>query len=44
MKFAVIVQQIYIRFHRGQTQDRRLPGFGRRAATFVAKGYRIAGI
>ncbi|HLJ86690.1 MAG TPA: phosphotransferase family protein [Candidatus Angelobacter sp.] len=29
-KLAVILQQIYFRFHRGQTQDQRFKGFGER--------------
>ena len=31
-KLAVIVQQIYCRFHRGQTRDERFQNFGERAA------------
>ncbi|HEV2445096.1 MAG TPA: hypothetical protein VGS58_04210, partial [Candidatus Sulfopaludibacter sp.] len=31
-KLAVIVQQIYSRFHRGQTNDDRFRNFGERAS------------
>ena len=34
-KLAVIVQQIYLRFHLGQTSDRRFEDFGDRAAGLV---------
>lgn len=44
MKFAVIIQQIYIRYRRGQTQDERFAHYDERAASFVAKGCRIAGL
>ena len=44
MKFAVIIQQIYIRYRRGQTMDERFAHYDRRAASFVSKGCRIAGI
>ena len=37
-KLLVIVQQIYIRFLRGQTQDRRFAAFGRRVEQLAAKG------
>jgi aminoglycoside phosphotransferase (APT) family kinase protein len=43
MKFAVIIQQIYIRYRRGQTQDERFAHYDERAASFVSKGCRIAG-
>ena len=42
MKFAVIIQQIYIRYRRGQTQDERFAHYDERAASFVDKGCRIA--
>jgi len=35
-KLAVILQQIYFRFHRGQTQDRRFRNFGDRVKGLVA--------
>ena len=31
-KMAVVLQQIYVRFHRGQTQDERFAGLGQAAA------------
>jgi aminoglycoside phosphotransferase (APT) family kinase protein len=44
MKFAVIIQQIYIRYRRGQTVDERFARYDVRAASFVSKGCRIAEI
>jgi len=44
MKFAVIIQQIYIRYRRGQTEDERFAHYDARAASFVSKGCRIADI
>lgn len=44
MKFAVIIQQIYIRYHRGQTRDTRFEHYDQRARSFVSKGCLIAGI
>ena len=44
MKFAVIIQQIYIRYRRGQTQDERFAHYDERAASFIAKGCRIASL
>lgn len=35
-KLAVIVQQIYLRYHRGQTTDSRFHDFGNRAAALVS--------
>ena len=43
-KMTVIIQQIYIRYVRGQTQDERFAGFGDRVAELVEKGVAIAGI
>ena len=37
-KLLVIIQQIYIRFLRGQTQDERFAVFGRRAELLAKKG------
>jgi len=37
-KMIVIVQQIYIRYLRGQTQDKRFAIFGRRVESFAEKG------
>lgn len=42
MKFAVIIQQIYIRYRRGQTQDERFANYDTRARSFVNKGCEIA--
>ncbi|MGI9333508.1 MAG: phosphotransferase family protein, partial [Gammaproteobacteria bacterium] len=36
-KLAVIIQQIYIRYLRGQTQDERFATFGQRVAALVDK-------
>jgi aminoglycoside phosphotransferase (APT) family kinase protein len=44
MKFAGIVQQIFIRFHRGQTRDRRFARYDQRARVFIDKGARLAGL
>ena len=44
MKFAVIIQQIYIRYRRGQTADERFAHYDIRAASFVSKGCRVAEI
>ncbi len=41
-KFAVIVQQIYIRYLRGQTRDARFAGFGERVAQLAERGRRLA--
>ena len=41
MKFAVIIQQIFIRYHRGQTRDERFEKFDDRARQAVAKGLSI---
>jgi aminoglycoside phosphotransferase (APT) family kinase protein len=41
-KIAVILQQIYIRYLRGQTQDRRFATFGNRVAGLVEKGRALA--
>ncbi|MCP5371347.1 MAG: phosphotransferase family protein [Hyphomicrobiales bacterium] len=43
-KLAVIIQQIYIRYLRGQTQDERFARFGARVAGLARKGVTIAGI
>ncbi|MCP5153159.1 MAG: phosphotransferase family protein [Ectothiorhodospiraceae bacterium] len=44
MKFAVIIQQIFIRYHRGQTRDERFAHYDERARSFVRKGCAIAGL
>jgi aminoglycoside phosphotransferase (APT) family kinase protein len=41
-KLAVIIQQIYCRFHRGQTQDDRFRNFGERAASLGRLAARLA--
>ncbi|HKA01459.1 MAG TPA: phosphotransferase family protein, partial [Candidatus Solibacter sp.] len=41
-KLAVIIQQIYCRFHRGQTQDERFRNFGERAAALGRLAARLA--
>jgi len=41
-KLAVIIQQIYARFHRGQTQDERFRNFGERAAALGQLAARLA--
>ncbi|MGD9867196.1 MAG: phosphotransferase family protein [Hyphomicrobiales bacterium] len=43
-KIAVILQQIYIRYLRGQTQDARFAVFGRRVAGLADKGRVLAGL
>jgi len=42
-KLAVIIQQIYCRFHRGQTQDERFRNFGERANALARLAARLAG-
>ncbi len=42
-KLAVIVQQIYCRFHRGQTHDERFRDFGARAASLGRLAASLAG-
>jgi aminoglycoside phosphotransferase (APT) family kinase protein len=41
-KLCVIIQQIYSRFHRGQTQDTRFANFGERAAALGRLAARLA--
>jgi aminoglycoside phosphotransferase (APT) family kinase protein len=41
-KLAVILQQIYCRFHRGQTQDERFRSFGGRARRLAELAARLA--
>lgn len=43
-KIAVILQQIYIRYLRGQTQDERFAVFGARVAALVDKGLALSGL
>ena len=42
MRFAAIIQQIYIRYVRGQTLDDRFSTFDARVATYIDKGCSIA--
>lgn len=42
-KLAVIVQQIYLRFHLGQTTDARFRDFGQRAEALVSLAAEMAG-
>ncbi len=42
-KLAVIIQQIYIRYVRGQTQDRRFHSYGSRVLGLAAKARRLIG-
>ena len=44
MKFAVVIQQIFIRWRRGQTRDERFARYDERAREGVEKACRIAGI
>ena len=37
-KIAVILQQIHIRWRRGQTRDPRFADMGKRVATLIGKG------
>jgi aminoglycoside phosphotransferase (APT) family kinase protein len=41
-KLAVIIQQIYCRFHRGQTHDDRFRNFGERATALAGLAARLA--
>ena len=43
-KLAVIIQQIYIRWRRGQTRDSRFHDYGDRAAGLAAKARMLAGL
>ena len=42
-KIAVVLQQIYIRYRRGQTQDERFAVFGARVASLADKALVLAG-
>ena len=44
MKFSVVIQQIFIRYRRGQTRDPRFAGYDERAREGIAKACRIAGL
>ncbi len=41
-KLAVVLQQIYVRFQRGQTQDQRFAEFDRRVAALADKAAVLA--
>jgi aminoglycoside phosphotransferase (APT) family kinase protein len=41
-KTAVVIQQIYVRFHRGQTQDTRFQEYGTRANGLIAAAWDLA--
>jgi aminoglycoside phosphotransferase (APT) family kinase protein len=41
-KTTVIIQQIYVRFHRGQTQDTRFSSYGRRALGLLDAAWELA--
>ncbi|HKI98926.1 MAG TPA: phosphotransferase family protein [bacterium] len=43
-KTAVVVQQIYVRLHRGQTQDERFRSYGRRVYSLVESATELAGL
>ena len=43
-KLAVIVQQIYVRWKRGQTQDERFAAFGDRAQMLIMYAAQLAGV
>ena len=43
-KIAVVIQQIYIRWLRGQTQDERFAEMGERVRILIDKGCKIAGV
>ena len=42
-KIAVILQQIHIRWRRGQTRDQRFADMGKRVETLIEKGLELAG-
>lgn len=42
-KLAVILQQIYVRYVRGQTRDARFAGFGERVSRLIARATELAG-
>ncbi|MFQ5435912.1 MAG: phosphotransferase family protein, partial [Anaerolineae bacterium] len=43
-RLTVIIAQIYIRFHRGQTQDRRFAAFGPMIPLMAKAAMEVAGI
>lgn len=42
-KFTVVLQQIYIRYLRGQTRDERFASFGEKVANLIDKGNALTG-
>jgi aminoglycoside phosphotransferase (APT) family kinase protein len=42
-RLAVIVQQIYLRWHRGQTRDERFAAFGPRVRGLIEHAHDLAG-
>jgi len=44
MKFAAVVQQIFIRYHRGQTLDSRFAAYDERGKVYIRKGLQVAGL
>ena len=44
MKFAVVIQQIFIRWRRGQTRDKRFAHYDERAREGIEKACRVAGL
>ena len=44
MKFSVVIQQIFIRYRRGQTRDERFARYDSRAREGIEKACRIAGL
>ena len=44
MKFAVVIQQIFVRYMRGQTRDERFARYDERAREGIAKACRVAGL
>jgi aminoglycoside phosphotransferase (APT) family kinase protein len=42
-KTAVVIQQLYVRLHRGQTRDERFRTYGARARSLIASAQELAG-
>lgn len=43
-KTAVVIQQIYVRLHRGQTRDERFRTYGQRAVSLIESARQVAGL
>ena len=43
-KLAVIIQQIYVRWKRGQTQDERFGAYGDRVQMLIEYAAKLAGV